>query len=35
MVVSIWASVILTVYSGVGYIFVAVRLLQKSHRDAM
>jgi len=28
-VVSLWSSVLLTVYSGVGYIFAAVRLLRK------
>jgi len=28
LVVSVWSSVVLTVYSGVGYIFAAVRLLR-------
>jgi CDP-diacylglycerol---glycerol-3-phosphate 3-phosphatidyltransferase len=30
LVVSVWSAVVLTVYSGVGYIFVAVRLLRQS-----
>ena len=30
MIVSIWLAVVLTVYSGVGYIFAAVRLMRKN-----